>query len=584
MRVAKLATLALIVAAASHASPEGLAALDAEFSALEARVEAMTMKDAQKVINDVVASTKAAATKMKAMDAATKGTPGFRATALKGQALFKAMQEKAKTLNGQAKGGVTADANKALMDWDKDFREVFGRFKQTQIKDLATQEAKFDADMKRLETGFAGLDAKHPSYKAVKGNWEMLQGYYETAKAKLPDYRKKLEAAKAAEDDKLEFKDDYHMKRWVKEYKRQLPRFTTIDLVALQDPKNEESLRYSINKLRDMLGKISRQDHPRVTAAMAQVKDLEAGLERVLKERDEVSKKAGDVDGQLALLKDNFSRDNFQPELKEPYTVDKLSTWGENHKEWRALHGEGVKFLDKAKQYSLKARTSQFDAYHRWFKLDVKRRMEKAMSEGVTAMTRRIETSLRSWKLSEQNLSQERFVKQVVDDMDEAIEVTRAMEAFEEAFSGEIDERWARDRTTLEVKRAQALGGAEEALKNARMPSPKSTDPELLAVAAKELKDPKHGFGPARRIVINNPLQHYKQVVWHREGFSLRKWKQFQVTFAEQDPEDASKFWIHYAILKFIEEGAPGDIIGRWYITGKGTFRSKQILEENIDK
>jgi hypothetical protein len=579
----------LILTASAFASHPKLVSLTQEWKRIDGEIEALSLENAETKLRAIQAAIKKAAEKHNALPDDAKSDPAFKACAALGEATYKRYQAKFAKLKAASRAASQGATGKSppgqaeIFAFDKDYRTVYSKFAKLSIKDLANAEAHWTSEFDRLEQAFLKLNTHNPNHSKVKMGWDALKAAWSGAKAKIVEFHKKqkqFQADQVAEAaNKLEFKDERNLKFWVKEYKRLAPSFQKIDLIKLQDPKEVENLKWKIDKLSTMLKKVSKQKNPRVVRAWGAISGLRKSVEEALKQRDEVAAKAGNVGEQLTLLKSQFSRESFRPELKKPWTAERLTTWAENLKDWELLHKEGVKFLEKARQFSLEAKTSQFNAYYRWFRDDVKRRMERSKSENLQKITRSIEASLNSYNLSESNLADEKYVQELVANMESAKALCDALNAFNDVYFGRRDARWEKAKKTLEEKRSKALGGAKAALQNARMPKADSNDATLLAKASQEIANPKHGFGKAARIVISHRLKEYQKLVWHDGGFYLRKWKQFQVAFAEEDGAD---YWIHYAILKFIEQGAPGDKIGKWYISGRGTFRSKKILKENI--
>ncbi len=602
-------TGALLAAPSVPALEPPHASVDREWATLEAEIDRLDAAGGQAKVTELAGRIQAAAGKLQALPPAERAKPEVQASSRRGQATLKRLQDRVAALN-QARPAASSADNALMSAFHEDFKQVWNALATSKVTDFPASAARFDTDLARLEAAFAKVPRTHPGHGAATQNMEKLRATLADAKAKAKAAPAAVPAAggagfpaaatsvpgsagllplggslavdwNQAGGPKLEFVDERAWGFFAKDYGRFYQGFEKIDTIALQKPAEQEAYRSRIATLKDRIGKIANQQHPRVQLGHTAIRRLEATLDAALSTQADLKSRAGDVDGQIALLKDQFSREKFQPELKDPLSVEKVSIWAASLKDWEKAHSEGVKFLENAAQFSVEARTDAFKAYFRWYRDDLAGRIAKARDEGVDRIVSRVEQERRRWTWFKPNLADEKLVAGLVADLEAAKDLTLMLEAFEEAYKGAKDARWAGFREEFETRRVTLLGGADQAIKDARLPAAVSTDGGLLAAAQAELVKPERGFGEVVRVVINAPLQKYEQVVWERDGFFLRKWEQFQVAFVEKVGTD---HWIAYAQVKKIHQGSPTDIVGRWYVANQGTFRSRRILAENIHR
>jgi len=174
--------------------------------------------------------------------------------------------------------------------------------------------------------------------------------------------------------------------------------------------------------------------------------------------------------------------------------------------------------------------------------------------------------------------------------LDAQMALAESVAAFQRAMGGTPSSNTVARITEIEGFRATFKAGRIKVLGDYKMPEPKSTDAERLAIAKEILAVPKYGFGTNGPIVLTTPtIVTIEKIIRQDTEVEVSaswvgptwkyKWDEFK--FATPIKDDESGEWnVYWVVAKKYASGASSTPIGRW-VAGK-TTKSSLILEENF--
>lgn len=365
--------------------------------------------------------------------------------------------------------------------------------------------------------------------------------------------------------------------------KHERPLRKALDPIKLQDPKARAATQARIKALFAALNQIKTTQNLFFYEEQAKLRKLQARFDELTGRSKELAKEAGDVDGTLKLIQEQFPFRAFDPSLPKTHTPHQVELWAKNLKNWRAAVPGALKFFEHAQKTSLKARSQEFRNHVYWFKGEVRQAIDRA-----------VERQERRWKEKAGNALRylnrvadtERWPKLLrnpkwIDEWSAGLEAgllaDRCLLAFNEHYHGhpKPDPALVREVEETLAMQEKLSANVRETIKKARL-AKGIGDAKLLGIAKKAM-----GGSAARGIRVTAPVEREEYVHWRR----------ISDTMLEGTPYVSHTFWVNYAqeykgkwyiySAKITRRVGGGDD-GQWRFGG--SWRHQQILEENIDK
>jgi len=452
---------------------------------------------------------------------------------------------------------------KTVGAFDKDLNRYEPMFERAHVSDMLTIReclAKLNSHLGRI--GFHVQ--QHPEVQARR---ELLAEWQKKIDAAFGDLRpfteeeQKLVAQFRAQFNKLSYELGTHL-----------------NPISLQDPAVRKRAETTLAELRAPLEACGNKNHPDFLAEKIRLDEMQGRFDAAIADSASKEAAAGDVDAQLDMIQRQFPQKGFNPEIDENASPEQVEEWARQLRGWLSAVDEAVKFFRHAESTSIKARSPEFQQYSYWFERNVKSSINAAIASATRTFESPIHQGLHP-AMSEANSLDPDRVALNLQWVNAGLDGANRLLAFKRGFEGTEDEDLARKIETMHKLIAEIQGGAEEAIKNNRMPEPRSTDPLLLTIAKQKLaEDKEYDFGQIENIIVNYDVHEKEDVRYHDGYFYFYKWKEFQVTFAEKDGDD---WWVRTAMFKNYSRGS--DCTKNvWQIVR--SHRWSKILEENIYK
>jgi hypothetical protein len=351
-----------------------------------------------------------------------------------------------------------------------------------------------------------------------------------------------------------------------------------LDPIELQIPAKRAEARALLEEMQAPLGKVANKEHETYQAEFAKIGPWIAKLEAAEKQSSAMAEEAGDVDGQLAIIQQQFPQADFSPVIPEDADPEALEGLGKTFRSWLEGVEAAQAFFEKARELSVKARSQEFQNYAGWFRREVPGDIKRA-----------IEAQIRDWDfhidraMLNSETTAEKQKKAVNPGAAMAEWIGSGLGAFERklawqrGFDGAEDPETRKKFDTLREREKKFVQVMRKFLEDTRMPEPSTEqDPELVAIA-KKLMDEK-GF-EYRRLRQQNAKHTKREVHFTNGSWHVEDYDQFQVQYAM--PKDG-EWWVAYRAVRFFRSSYRSSVTGKWRLGGG--FQPRRILEENIDK
>jgi hypothetical protein len=351
-----------------------------------------------------------------------------------------------------------------------------------------------------------------------------------------------------------------------------------LDPIELQVPAKRAEARALLEEMQAPLAKVANKEHETYQAEFAKIGPWIAKLEAAEKQSSAMAEEAGDVDGQLALIQQQFPQGSFSPVISKDADPERIEELGKTFQGWLKGVEAAQAFFEKARKLSVKARSTEFQNYAGWFRREV-----------PGDIKRTIEAQLRNWDfhidkaMLNSETTAEKQKKAVNPGAAMAEWIGNGLGAFERklawqrGFDGAEDPETRKKFDTLREREKKFQSVMRKFLEDTRMPEPSTQgDPELVAIA-KKLMDEK-GF-QYRRLRQQNDKHTKREVHFTNGAWHVEDYDQFQVQYAM--PKDG-EWWVAYRAVRFFRSSYRSSVTGKWRLGGG--FQPRRILEENIDK
>lgn len=333
-------------------------------------------------------------------------------------------------------------------------------------------------------------------------------------------------------------------------------------------------------------------DIERVAAFEKRLAERTAEAKRLVAEKE--AKEAGDVDAIVARLDSSFDRETFSAKLDPPYTEDRVREWVKNLKQWEETKEKGFALLDKiAKEYPRFEKDPRVMKLRGWFRDVLPRKLEEGIgslatswhpSSNTTAMGEwpgKLESC--KWVLDPKNhtearLSSDEFADKLKREAAAAIEAGEALAVFHKEYFGKEDPEIQKKIDAYKEVLVKVEGGAEAALRNARLPPARSNDPAMIEAAKAGLARGK--FGPYERLVITSERPNRRKYVeWQGSTLYAYDFDEFSGATVENVDGD---YRIVFYTWKFFRSGSSVTPLNVWVCASRHV--GQRILKENIHK
>ena len=374
------------------------------------------------------------------------------------------------------------------------------------------------------------------------------------------------------EEKKLlsEFRNDYN--------RNQYSLNERLNPISLQEPALRKECEALLARMDKTLSAIENNKHPDFLAEKARYDELKKKYDQAVGESDKLEAAAGDVDSQLELIQQEFPYKKFDPKLPENATPAEIEDWAKRLKGFLVTADKALKFFEKAKKTSIKARSNDFLTYSYWFRQNVKGSINSALKWAKRDFESPIHQGKNAVKKGTQ-LHNQLHVKWAKEHIKKGLWGAYRLAAFERGHDGKASAQTLADIEAIKAMEVKLLGGVEESIKRNRMPKAASEDPELLAIAKDAIaRGAKYWeIGPYERMVINYGRNRKREGRWYENTFTIYDWDEFQVTIAEQAGD---VYWTRTAMIKNYRD--PAGKLTEWKVVK--SRRWNKILKENIHK
>jgi hypothetical protein len=377
----------------------------------------------------------------------------------------------------------------------------------------------------------------------------------------------------------------------------------TIDVINGLQPlqyliaEDVEAVRKRLSAVNNRAGALQSGDLPSVQNVLLNFARIAKAFEERVQEAEAEHAQLGDVNGELAAIDQRVNRLRVPQALTAEAGEAEIGAFAEAVAAVRQ-HIE----TDLAYLRSVEGKTpltveqgNDFRSNMGLLEYGKPQALDKAIADSTFAVDAHVEMFERSiaWvgetdPLDDSHMSNRLLGEGSYDETLSQLNDGIAAVALGAAFDAAIGRAEGPDRAAQTQAFEAAMASWQEkftqSLSAARMPEARSTDSELLAVAAEILAQEGHDYA---RMVINYDLHHKEKdtgdidvgtvtttvTVYHYE------WDEFQVTTAE---EEGGKYYLYSNGFRYYYQGDNTTITDRWYLSQR--FRSHEILAENIDR
>lgn len=302
----------------------------------------------------------------------------------------------------------------------------------------------------------------------------------------------------------------------------------------------------------------------------------------------------------LAALDTKYRDDAVPGELSYPYSEEQLRAWAAEVLRWRdteiphdlAFLGEAAQNAVVDQQHVSRLRHWLTDLRDRTLVTSTRTVADRLQGEVKHGL------DLADWILATDAADPDQVANRILGkgrfdenmarlrDCAHAVEMARVHDL---VMTG----KWMPERDEQAQKATKALSHLQQlavsTLDAVRMPTPASTDAELLQIAATTLRQPGYGVGEWLRLVIHTEkVRHESREAWVQGGngsatisYHHYVWDQFQVTTAERDAS-SGEVWLFANTLKRYESGDPTKKLGQWILSQR--FELTRIRPENVER
>lgn len=410
------------------------------------------------------------------------------------------------------------------------------------------------------------------------------------------------------------------LQRMVRDMESAMQTIDAQGLASFQDEAYVQRWRDSIERYRNDLLRLPQDDDPDLQAATTKLAEFEAVVAFGAREGARQAAELGDVQGTLAGIEREL-RANRPPQwLPAPFDDDEALRWATTAANAKLGAQQAVEQLERIRGVAYLPRNpgtvgtgasydiQDVDRLLNFADATV-RAVDDALQETVANLGTQFNAQDRELeyyrRLDPENPSdrmnaflQEGAQERIYGELDRQLAVTQSLAAWQRAFGAEPGEAIRARIEEIESLRGRYAAQRLQAIGDSRLPEPRSTDPDRLAIARAILAEPRYGFGEHGPVVLTTPeiIQRERQVsraeiksvdvslsgnvtlegtetTWHY------RWDEFK--FATPIREVESGDWhIWWITAKKFSSGWEGTPIGRW-VSG-AAIQGDLIPEQNF--
>jgi hypothetical protein len=410
------------------------------------------------------------------------------------------------------------------------------------------------------------------------------------------------------------------LQRMVRDMESAMQTIDAQGLASFQDEAYVQRWRDSIERYRNDLLRLPQGDDPDLQAATTKLAEFEAVVAFGAREGARQAAELGDVQGTLAGIEREL-RANRPPQwLPAPFDDDEALRWATTAANAKLGAQQAIEQLERIRGVAYLPRNpgtvgtgaaydiQDVDRLLNFADATV-RAVDDALQETVANLGTQFNAQDRELeyyrRLDPENPSdrmnaflQEGAQERIYGELDRQLAVTQSLAAWQRAFGAEPGEAIRARIEEIESLRGRYAAQRLQAIGDSRLPEPRSTDPDRLAIARAILAEPRYGFGEHGPVVLTTQeiIQRERQVsraeiksvdvslsgnvtlegtetTWHY------RWDEFK--FATPIREVESRDWhIWWITAKKFSSGWEGTPIGRW-VSG-AAIQGDLIPEQNF--
>lgn len=410
------------------------------------------------------------------------------------------------------------------------------------------------------------------------------------------------------------------LQRMVRDMESAMQTIDAQGLASFQDEAYVQRWRNSIERYRNDLLRLPQGDDPDLQAAATKLAEFEALVAFGAREGASQAAELGDVQAALAAIEREL-RANRPPQwLPAPFDDDEALRWATTAASAKLGAQQAIEQLERIRGVAYLPRNpgtvgtgaaydiQDVDRLLNFADATV-RAVDDALQETVANLGTQFNAQDRELeyyrRLDPENPSdrmnaflQEGAQERIYGELDRQLAVTQSLAAWQRAFGAEPGEAIRARIEEIESLRGRYAAQRLQAIGDSRLPEPRSTDTDRLAIARAILAEPSYGFGEHGPVVLTTPeiIQRERQVSRAEiksidvslsgsvtlEGTETTwqyRWGEFKFATPIRNVESGD-WHIWWITAKKFSSGWEGTPIGRW-VSGAAT-QGDLIPEQNF--